>query len=670
MEKIQRIAIFGAGTMGLGIAQTALQSGFEVQLYDVFSEMARKKRFNSQPFELIYREIVEDYKTKLWLALFLAKGLDGKRIYQSREAVDNILNRVQFLDSSNLESLAFADFVIEAIFENPEAKKELYRTITEKVGPDIPIASNTSTIRIESLAQAVKNPGKFLGMHFFNPVPRMQLVELIFSKRTNSETVAWATYLAAALGKTYVIAPDIPGFIVNRVALPMVAATFEVLDNGAIKEKIDGSFLGGEWYKYPPALVIMKAMAKSISNLMKETDCSLETIDKAFKFGLNWPIKASELDWLLSLPAEKLDEQKDRLKFRMGPVMFCDLVGNDVSLDALKSLQQQESEKHHFIPLLLEKMVVEKKFGMKTGEGFYKHGPKVKLNNLGDGYWQIIFGDGKGNLLSSSIVRKLRETFESMESQENIKMVFIGANGPVNGANIKEFPLCLQSIEQAQKAVGEFNDLLKTIEDFPAPVIALIRKRALGGGYELALACDWIVAEKGSMVGLPEVTLGIMPGAGGTQRLPRRAGKSLAANLILSGNPREACKPLADLILSEDQMEPEFLKPIFEQLNRFISYKFESGRQAKKMPLKEGLRNKLKARKEMKKIQLDWKMAGYTTPKSFAFAWQAIINGNRKNLDEGLADERNAILEVFKTRDAEEGIRAFLEKRKPEFREQ
>ncbi|MBI2063514.1 MAG: enoyl-CoA hydratase/isomerase family protein [Candidatus Yanofskybacteria bacterium] len=670
MEKIERIAVFGAGTMGLGIAQTAVQNGFEVYLFDVFGEMAKKKAGNS-PFELVYHEIIRDFQNKLWLALFLAKGTDGKFLYQSKEAVDKALNRIQFLDSRNLESLAFVDFIIEAIFENAEAKMELYRAITEKVDSGVPIASNTSTIRIGGLAQAVKNPERFLGMHFFNPVPRMELVELIFSELTNGETAAWATHLTAALGKTHVVAPDIPGFIVNRVALPMVAATFKaLLDRGTTKEEIDGAFLRGEWFKHPAALEIIKEMADSVSELVKETGCSLETLDKATQLGLSWPIKASELNELLQLPPEKLEEQKDRLKFRMGPVMFCDLVGNDVSLDALRSFQQQEPEKHRPIPPLLEKMVAEKKFGMKTGVGFYEHGSKVKLNNLGDGYWQLAFGDGRGNILSSSVVRQLRETIESLKNIKDIKALFIGANGPVNGANIKEFPMCLHSEERAQKAVGEFNELLEIIENFPAPVVSLIRKRAFGGGYELALACDWIIAEEGSSVGLPEVTLGIMPGAGGTQRLPRRAGKALAVNLILSGRPQEAREPLVDLVLSNYQMEPELLKLTFERLDKFVSCKFESRRQLKKSPLKEGLYNRLAALKEMKKIQLGWKMAGQTTPRSFALAWQAISNGNKKYLSEGLADEKNGILEVFQTHDAEEGVRAFIEKRKPKFRGQ
>lgn len=668
--KIERIAVFGAGTMGLGIAQTAVQSGFSISLFDVFGEMARQKNDN-RSFELVYYNVVREYRNKLWLALFLAKRPDGKLFYQSKEEVNQALNRVSFFDSSNLDSLFMADFVIEAITENAEAKMKLYQAVTEKVGPSVPIASNTSTIKIKTLAQAVKNPERFCGMHFFNPVTRMQLIELIFSKYTDSGTAAWATYLATALGKIHVIAPDIPGFIVNRVALPMVAATFEVLAAGASKEEIDAAFLGGYWHKCSPARTIMDAMAKSVSNLIKETGCSMETIDMALQLGLSWPIKASELAHLLSLPQEKLEEQKDRLKFRMGPVMFCDLVGNDVSLDALKSFQRQEPEKHRPIPPLLEQMVAEKKLGMKTGIGFYEHGPKVKCNNLGDGYWQIVFKNGSGNILSSSVVRKLKKTIEELKNQKDIEAVFIGADGPINGADIKEFPLCLHSGELAQKSVGELNDLFKAIEEFPVPVIALIRKRALGGGYELALACDLIIAEKGSLVGLPEITLGIMPGAGGTQRLPRRAGKTLATKLILSGKPQEACKPLVDFIIEREMTSENLnmLKKILEDLKdlSLLSNLFLKSKEQKGSPLKEGIYGTSNAPNEMEKIQLGWKMAGHTPPKSFALAWQAIIDGNKLILNRGLDAERTAIFEAFQSRDAEEGIRSFLEKRKPVF---
>ncbi|MBI2063273.1 MAG: enoyl-CoA hydratase/isomerase family protein [Candidatus Yanofskybacteria bacterium] len=657
MKDIQRIAVFGAGTMGLGIAQNALQSGFDVYLYDVFSSMAKNKN-NSGPFEIAYQETIQDFKRRLWLALFLAKGSDSRLLYYSKEAVNSALSRIQFFDSSNLDSLTLADFIIEAIFEDSETKMKLYEAVTEKIDDSIPIASNTSTIKIETLAQAVKNPQRFLGMHFFNPVPKMHLVELVFSKYTNKVTADSAIFLASALGKTHVIAPDIPGFIVNRVALPMLMTTFEVLSESTTPQDIDGAFTSGEWFKDQKSLRIMKAMANSVSELAKETGCSMDAIDKALRLGLNWPVKASELDRLLSLSTDKLEEQKEELKFRMGPVMFSDLVGNDVSLDALKSFQKQEPEKHWSIPPLLAKMVAEKKLGMKTGNGFYEYRSGVRLDNLGDGYWQITFGDGRSNLLSSSIVKQLREAFESLRSQKDIRAVFIGANGPVNGANIKEFPLCLQSVEQAQKAVNEFNDLLKTIEDFPALVVAIIRQRALGGGYELALACDRIVATKDSQIGLPEVTLGIMPGAGGTQRLPRRAGRVRAINLILSGRLEKAEPPFVDFVLST--IEPRFLKLLFAQPYKPI-------KQSKNGPLNEMFSDKLAALKEILKIWLGWKVKGMTPPKSFASACQTIIRGSRKTLEEGLLCEKNAILESFQSRDAEEGIRAFLEKRKPKF---
>lgn len=656
---MERIAVFGAGTMGLGIAQVALQNGFEVYLFDVFAEMARKKNDNA-PFEIAYKETIESFRKKMWLALFLAKEPNGRLFFQSKKEVDEAIGRVQFFDSSNLESLAFVDFVIEAIFEDYEAKTKLYQAISEKVGPETPIASNTSTIKIEALAQTVKNPERFLGMHFFNPVPKMKLVELIFSKYTDENTMSDAFYLVYDLGKTYILAPDVPGFVVNRVALPMLNATFEVLSDGITPQEIDQAFTSGEWFKNPASLKIIRAMSDSVSQLVKETGCSLETIDKAFQLGLNWPIKASELDQLLLSSSEKLEEQKEKFKFRMGPVMFSDLVGNDVSLDALQSFQRQEPEKHWPTPPLLAKMVSERKLGFKTGIGFYEYGSKVKLINLGDGYWQIIFGDGRSNILSSSLVKRLCEILELLKNQEKVEAVFVDANGPINGADIKEFPLCLYSENQAQNSVDSFNKLLETIENFPALVVALIRKRALGGGYELALACDQIVAEKDSQVGLPEVTLGIMPGAGGTQRLPRRAGKARAVNLILSGKPQNAIPPLVDLVLPMWKMESQFLKLLFKE-------PYKPLKQSKNWRLFEELNKKMAAFKEMLKIRLGWKALGLTPPKSFKLAWQAIARGNRKNLKIGLFFERAAILEAFKSHDAEEGIRAFLEKRKPEF---
>ncbi len=142
--------------------------------------------------------------------------------------------------------------------------------------------------------------------------------------------------------------------------------------------------------------------------------------------------------------------------------------------------------------------------------------------------------------------------------------------------------------------------------------------------------------------------------------MPRRVGRTRAVNLILSGQPKEAIPPLVDLVLPSEKMEPQVLKSLFKNPKKPTA-------QSKDSPLHEGPLAKLSALKEMLKIRLGWKTNGMVIPRSFELAWKTILHGNKRSLEAGLAHEKGAILEAFQSHDAEEGIRAFLEKRKPQF---
>lgn len=210
------IAVIGAGTMGSGIAQVVAQASKEVILTD-------------RAPDLVDRGVAG-----------ISKGL-SRRVAQQRMTqaeMDTILARIR--KGASLQDLRGASVIIEAVFEQPEVKMDVLRQLKGLYDEDTLLASNTSTIPITLLANAVAYPERFIGMHFFNPVPAMKLVEVIQGYLTSDETVEEAIALSRALGKTPVVVKDSPGFVANRLLGPMINEAVMLLSEGvATKEDID-----------------------------------------------------------------------------------------------------------------------------------------------------------------------------------------------------------------------------------------------------------------------------------------------------------------------------------------------------------------------------------------------------------------------------------------------
>src|SRR5262245_54663775 len=204
----RRVAVLGSGTMGSGIAQVFAQSGFPVTLQDV-----------SPP--ALDRALAGIEKS---LGKFVEKG---KLSAADRDAALGRLSTTQTLDA-----VASADYIVEAIVEDVEAKRALFEKLDRIVAPDVILPSNTSSISLTLIGPATKRPDKVLGMHFMNPVPLMPLVELIRGQSTSNESMETAIELTKALGKTPVQAADYPGFIANRILMPMINEAFFALMEG------------------------------------------------------------------------------------------------------------------------------------------------------------------------------------------------------------------------------------------------------------------------------------------------------------------------------------------------------------------------------------------------------------------------------------------------------
>jgi len=214
--EIRRIGVVGAGTMGNGIAQVFAQSGYDVTLCDTFPAAIEKAKGTIDKS----------------LAKFVEKG---KLSAADRDAA---LGRLK--TSSSIDHLAEVDYVVEAIAENVDVKTDVFRKLDAITRPDVILSSNTSSISITVLGAATKRPGKVLGMHFMNPVPLMTLVELIRGQATSPDSMSVATELCRKLGKTPVEAADYPGFIANRILMPMInEAIYAVMEGVGTPEAID-----------------------------------------------------------------------------------------------------------------------------------------------------------------------------------------------------------------------------------------------------------------------------------------------------------------------------------------------------------------------------------------------------------------------------------------------
>jgi 3-hydroxybutyryl-CoA dehydrogenase len=212
---IKKVGVIGVGAMGQGIVQVAAMSGYDVIAKDLNADLI-KKAIGS-----------------------IEKNL-GRLVEKEKISGDQRDQALQRIKTGQLSDFKSCDLIIEAISEDTEAKKKLFAELNEHLAANTIVASNTSSISITLLSAGSKAPDRFVGMHFFNPVPVMKLVEIISGLQTSEETAKRATEFAQSLGKTAIAVKDSPGFAVNRLLIPMINEAFCALHEGiASAEEID-----------------------------------------------------------------------------------------------------------------------------------------------------------------------------------------------------------------------------------------------------------------------------------------------------------------------------------------------------------------------------------------------------------------------------------------------
>jgi len=284
--EIKKIGVVGAGAMGNGIAQMAAQIGCEVVLRDI------KEEFVDRGIKNIDR--------------FLSRSVEKGKLEAAQK--DAILGRIK--GTTEMADLKDVDFVIEAVIEDLDLKKSVFKELDEVCAPHVILASNTSSMSLTEIAAATKRPEKVCGMHFFNPVPIMKLVEIIRGYSTSDETIAITAELSKKMGKIMVeVKKDSPGFIVNRIMVPHMLEAIKIVEEGI---------------------------------------ASIEDVDIAVKAGLNYPMG----------PFELMD---------MTGIDICYFVSEYF-------YKELNKESKWVSPNLLKTMIRANKLGKKTGGGWYDSG--------------------------------------------------------------------------------------------------------------------------------------------------------------------------------------------------------------------------------------------------------------------------------------------------------
>ena len=621
------VAVLGAGNMGSGIAQACAQAGFAVRVRDVDEPTVRRGR-----------ERVEK---------MLAGAIERKKMTPARR--DEVLARITF--TTDLPSaVAGAALVVEAVFEELSVKRSVFAEIAPLVGAGTIVATNTSSLRVAELGEGLPHPERFAGLHFFYPAAINKLVEVIAGPQTNPETVRELVRFCYLLRKVPIETADAAGFCVNRYFVPYLNEATRLAEEGVaslatieeVGRELFGATLGPFELMNVTGIPIAFHAESSLHRAFGPAYAPTTRLEAQFRGGQPWAWKETAVEperkpavraRLLGLTigiATRLVEEgvataeaTDRgatvgLRRRWGPFGQLNSVGVPAGLELVEAYARSWSG------------------SFPVAEGLRAraaHGETswpirlVRVERDGPVAWVLLDRPEVLNSLNSEVLLQVERAFAGLEREPGVRAVVLAGSSPTfaAGADIAE-------MEQKSLSEGvEFGFLGQRVAErvarFPAPVIALVEGFALGGGLELALAADFIVAAEGAQLGLPEVTVGIHPGMGGATRLTHLIGRArtklltytgvpvsaeeayrlgFVARVLPAGTAREETKALAELIASRAPLGVQWIKQVIDQ-------GFDA-------PLATGLR-------------LEGESAGRT----------------------------------FGTSDRSEGMRAFLERRKPKF---
>ena len=689
MPAIETVAIIGSGNMGSGIAQKSAQEEFNVQMVD------REEKWVKRGQEII--------------ANLLDQALE-RRIFSDKQ-INSIKSRVEgVVGTENINPNT--DLVIEAVFEDFEIKKEVFTILDRVCNENTILASNTSSLSVNDLARATNRPERFVGLHFFYHPAKNRLIEIIPAETTSEETLHAVETYCKAMGKVVIICKDRPGFVVNRFFVPWLNEACILLEEGvASTAQIDsiackafdigmGPFalmnltgpsialhatdyladqLNTPRYRGASNLREMVANNKAweidnspeynesvrkiveerllgqvfavASQIVDEEICSKEDVDRGAKVGLRWNKGPFEL-------ANKIGINR---AFEMSKE-YCKLANLDIP-NMLKT--QKESDKSFdfsYVDVIISKDVA-----------------TVRLNR-----------PEAMNALNVDLVNELGQKIDDLNDRDDIKAIVLEGSGKafVAGADVKFFvdKIKEDSFQEIYDFTAYGHEVLSKLENSSKITIALATGLTLGGGLELALACDYRIGTNKTQMRFPETNIGIYPGLGGTQRTVKICGVEAARYAVLAGNFLNAetahafglithlvdqnyvAKTISDIITGGKPKNKFRHEPI-DNANKNVIF-------AKKYYSDDNIKQILDGSKPNNIQGLDenmilrqMKSISYTAPIALEIAADLLEIANSENisLTDGLSQELSNLERIFSTKDAYEGLSSLIEGRRPSY---
>ena len=656
-----KAAVLGGGTMGGEIAQVIASADIPVVVKDV------EQKFVDHALEKS-REVTKSQLDRL---------VSKEKLTQ--EQADARLDEVMGLitGTTTYDEFGDVDLVIEAVPERMEIKKSVYRDLDEVTPGHAILASNTSSLSITEMGRETLRPGKVVGFHFFFPASVMPLVEIISGEDTSRETLTAAFNFAQAIRKQPITCDEVPGFVVNRILNSGVGEIFrEQEEKGLSIKKIDEAIAGANVAPMGPFFLIDMLgldtvlhvaeylnesygdrfyVPKGMQKLVADGKLGAKSGGEGFYEDGEPQIEgdaepnAEELADLLMLKSfveacKVLEEGVctvreidlgmmagaglDPRRGLFPPFWKADLEGLDTILEKLERFEQSHGERFA-PPRTLKRLVAQGRLGLKSGQGFYAY-PQVegegtvKLEKRGDVAIAWL-ANPPMNAISPQVIQDLGKVWEQVKSDDEVKAMVVYSSLPVvfsAGADIKAFTSMDES--SGAELINDGHSLLRELGQNRKSTVAAVNAIAFGGGCELSMACDFRVAARSAIFGQPEINLGIIPGFGGTQRLPRLVGQSKALEMNLTGDamlaPEARFHGLADDLVPDEEL-----------FDSAIAWARKLAGQA---PL---------AVEQIKRVSY------------------------RGDLDEGIEAEKQGFATAFLSEDGKEGISAFLGKRSPKW---
>jgi enoyl-CoA hydratase/3-hydroxyacyl-CoA dehydrogenase len=670
---VRTLAVIGAGNMGSGIAQKAATEGFPVILVDL-----------------------DDAKVARGLAIIDKTVSDGveRKIFRADDAK---AIRERITGTADWSKLAAADLVIEAVFEDFEVKKQVIAKLESVCRPDAIIATNTSSFLVTDLAKGTAHPERMVGLHYFYHPAKNRLVEVIPGEQTSPEVLAAAWTVQEMMGKTPIHSADASGFIVNRFFVPWLNEAVRLLEEGtadiptieAAAKQTFGAGMGPFELMNVTGVPIAMHAANTLGAAFGPFYAPAALLTKQVASGKPWDFSGTP------------DESKfDAVAARLLAVTF--LVATSLTDEGVGTIEDTDIGARVGLRWPRGPFEMINRFGIKAAGdlvGQFGGGWDIPVPGDLSLQWRantpftftLVKSETKDgvatltvnrpdamNALNETVVAQLHAAFKKAAADPKVKGIVIAGSGKafIAGADIRFFVRNIESgdLQRIVDFTKAGHALLHDIDTCTKPVVARLHGLALGGGLELAQACDILIATPRASFAFPETGIGIYPGLGGTQRPTRRIGVGLTRWLVLTGQTLSPDEALAigfiDKVVPHEQLDAacraaiaEGIKPKsrpaltakHEALESFFAANdAETLRQGK-----ADVRGDDGLAKAMKRV-------GFKAPIALRIAGKLIESGATVPLEEGLAMELSHLVEIFSTKDAHEGL-STLGKKAPVF---